>query len=111
MFLVFICAVKPFAQSPTGQGGKPANAFSFLTIIKLDEVSTKEDMLKVKDALRTFGYRVHSHKINFERKEVLIRMRQQISNEALVDAFKAAGYTAWFDPKAKILPEDAVYRK
>jgi len=107
LFLVFIYAAKPLAQAPAG---KPANPFSFLTIIKLNEVATKDDMLKVKDALRPFGYRVHSHKINFERKEVLIRMRQEIPNDQLVEAFKAAGYTAWFDPKAKIQPEDAAYR-
>jgi len=110
IFLVFICVVKPFAQSPGEPAGKPANSFSFLTIIKLDEVSSKDDMVKVKEVLRSFGYRVHSHKINFERKQVLIRMRQEISNAALVEAFKSAGYTAWYDPKEKIQPADAVYK-
>lgn len=110
LFLVFICAAKPFAQPPENPAGKPANPFAFLTIIKLNEVSSKEDMVKVKDVLRDFGYKVHSHKINFEKKEVLVRMRQQIPNEALVEAFKTAGYTAWYDPKEKIDPADAVYR-
>ena len=110
LFLVFICVTKPFAQPPDNHSGKQTNPFSFLTIIKLNEVSSKEDMDKVKEVLRTFGYRVHSHKINFEKKEVLVRMRQQIPNESLVEAFKTAGYTAWFDPKEKIDPADAVYR-
>ena len=109
--LVFICTVKPFAQPAEKPAEKKQNPFSFLTIIKLDEVASKDDMTKVKEILNTFGYRVHSHKINFERKQVLIRMRQQISNDALIDAFKAAGYNAWFDPKEKIQPQDAVYRK
>jgi hypothetical protein len=115
LFLVFICTEKPLAQpaeTPVEKhSGKQQNAFSFLTIIKLDEVASKEDMDKVKLVLNTFGYRVHSHKINFERKQVLIRMRQQIPNDALITAFKDAGYTAWYDPKEKIQPQDAVYRK
>jgi len=111
LFLVFICTVKPFAQPSEKPAGKQQNPFSFLTIIKLDEVSSKEDMDKVKSVLNTFGYRVHSHKINFERKEVLIRMRQQVPNDALIAAFKTAGYTAWYDPKEKIQPQDAAYRK
>jgi hypothetical protein len=108
-FVVFLCVAKPFAQSP-GQESRPVNPFSFLTIIKLDEVAAKEDMDKVKLVLRGFGYKVHSHKINFERKEVLVRMRQQVSNDSLVAAFKTAGYTAWYDPKAEIQPADALYR-
>jgi hypothetical protein len=108
--LVFICVLKSFAQLPEQKSEKPANAFSFLTIIKLDELSSKDDMVKVKEALRSFGYRVHSHKINFERKQVLIRMRQEIPTEALIEALKSAGYTAWFDPKEKIQPADAEYR-
>lgn len=108
--MVIICAAKPFAQPPEEPIARQENPFSFLTIIKLDEVAAKEDMDKVKDALRTFGYKVHSHKINFERKEVLIRMRQQIPNDSLISAFKNAGYHAWFDEKEKILPGDAVYK-
>jgi hypothetical protein len=112
LFLVVICTVKPFAQPAEKPVAKQQqNPFSFLTIIKLDEVASKEDMDKVKEVLNTFGYRVHSHKINFERKQVLIRMRQQIPNDALIAAFKNAGYTAWYDPKEKIQPQDAVYRK
>src|SRR6187402_1520029 len=95
IILVMICTVKPFAQPVEKPVGKQQNPFSFLTIIKLDEVSSKEDMEKVKSVLSTFGYRVHSHKINFERKQVLIRMRQQVPNDALIAAFKTAGYTAW----------------
>jgi len=110
LILVFICVAKPFAQPPDRPAGKQVNPFSFLTIIKVNEVSSKEDMDKVKGVLRTFGYRVHSHKINFEKKEVLVRMRQEISTDALVQAFKTAGYTAWYDPKEKINPADAVYR-
>lgn len=108
--LIFICVAKPFAQEPAGPVRKPVNPFSFLTIIKLNEVSTKEDMDKVKEVLRSFGYKVHSHKINFERKEVLIRMRQQVSNDSLIVAFKNAGYTAWHDDKEVIQPEDAAYK-
>ncbi|MCX6276343.1 MAG: hypothetical protein NTV09_14170 [Bacteroidetes bacterium] len=110
LFLVIICAAKPFAQPPEEPVARQVNPFSFLTIIKLDEVAAKEDMDKVKEVLRTFGYKVHSHKINFERKEVLIRMRQQVPNDSLISAFKNAGYHAWFDEKEKILPEDAVYK-
>ncbi len=110
IFLLFICAVKPFAQPPEEPIAKTQNPFSFLTIIKLNEVGAKEDMDKVKEVLRTFGYKVHSHKINFERKEVLIRLRQEVSNDSLIAAFKNAGYTAWHDEKEKIVSSDASYR-
>ena len=110
IFLTFICVAKPFAQPPDEPQRKQVNPFSFLTIIKLDEVATKEDMEKVKEVLRGFGYKVHSHKINFERKEVLIRMRQQVPNDSLISAFKSAGYTAWHDDKEVIQMSDAVYR-
>lgn len=110
LFLVFICMSKPFAQAPEQGTRKQVNPFSFLTIIKLDEVSNKEDMDKVKEVLRGFGYKVHSHKLNFERKEVLIRMRQQVPNDSLIAAFKSAGYTAWHDDKEVIQMSDAVYR-
>jgi len=109
LVLVFLCTAKPFAQSPGQQAGTQVNPFSFLTIIKLDEVGSKEDMDKVKEVLRGFGYKVHSHKINFERKEVLIRMRQMVSNDSLITAFKAAGYTAWHDDKEMIQVSDAAY--
>ena len=110
IFLVFFCAIKPFAQPPEASTAKTANPFSFMTIIKLNEVGNKEDMDKVKEVLRTFGYKVHSHKINFERKEVLIRMRQEVSNDSLISAFKNAGYTAWHDDKEKIVMSDAAYK-
>ena len=108
--LLFICIAKPFAQTPDDAVRKQVNPFSFLTIIKLDDIGSKEDMEKVKTVLREFGYKVHSHKINFERKEVLIRMRQQISNDSLITAFKSAGYKAWHDDKEVIQMSDAVYR-
>ncbi len=110
IFPVFICVENSFAQPPVEPIAKQVNPFSFLTIIKLDEVAAKEDMDKVKEVLRTFGYKVHSHKINFERREVLIRMRQQVSNDSLIAAFTNAGYHAWHDEKEMILPGDAVYR-
>ena len=110
LFLAFVCVAKPFAQAPEGTVRRQVNPFSFLTIIKLDEVATKEDMDKVKEVLRGFGYKVHSHKINFERKEVLIRMREQVSNDSLITAFKVAGYTAWHDEKEVIQMSDAVYK-
>jgi hypothetical protein len=109
-FLVFICIAKPFAQPPDEPQRKQVNPFSFLTIIKLNEVGSKEDMEKVKVVLRSFGYKVHSHKINFERKEVLIRLRQEVPNDSLITAFKAAGYTAWHDDKEVIQASDAAYR-
>src|SRR5262245_30142119 len=92
-----------FAQEEVQQHRPTANTFSAITIIKLDEVKSKEDMDKVKATLAQFGYKVHSFKINFERKEVLVRMRQKVSNEDLIAAFKNDGYTAWFDPKEAIL--------
>ncbi len=110
LFLAFISIAKPFAQAPEQGGRKQVNPFSFLTIIKLDEVATKTDMDKVKEVLNGFGYKVHSHKINFERKEVLIRMRQQVPTDSLIAAFKNAGYTAWHDDKEVIQMSDAVYR-
>lgn len=111
LFLLFTVTVKPFAQEPAQHvARRPASTVSFLTIIKLDEVGKKEDFEKVKAVLDGFGYKVHSHKINFERKEVLIRMRQQVSNDSLITAFKAAGYTAWHDDKEVIQMSDAVYR-
>ncbi|CAN5627021.1 hypothetical protein BH11BAC1_BH11BAC1_21820 [soil metagenome] len=110
LFLVFVSVTKPFAQAPDQPVRKQVNPFSFLTIIKLDEVANKADMDKVKEVLHGFGYKVHSHKINFERKEVLIRMRQQVANDSLIAAFKTAGYTAWHDDKEVIQVSDAVYR-
>lgn len=110
LLLLFVWLSKPFAQAPEQTIRKQVNPFSFLTIIKLDEVSSKEDMDKVKTVLNGFGYKVHSHKLNFERKEVLIRMRQQIPNDSLIAAFKSAGYTAWHDDKEAIQVNDAVYR-
>ena len=110
LFLAVLCVSKPFAQPAEEPVTRQVSPFSFLTIIKLDEVASKEDMDKVKEVLRTFGYKIHSHKINFERKQVLIRMREQVPNDTLIAAFKSAGYHAWFDEKEKILPADAVYR-
>ncbi|MEO8085648.1 MAG: hypothetical protein ABI763_02445 [Bacteroidota bacterium] len=110
LFLVFVSITKPFAQAPDEPARRQVNPFSFLTIIKLDEVANKADMDKVKEVLRGFGYKVHSHKINFERKEVLIRMRQQVPNDSLIAAFKTAGYTAWHDDKEVIQVSDALYR-
>ena len=110
ILLAFICIAKSFAQAPVQEVKKTTNPFSFITVIKLDEVAGKEDMDKVREVLRSFGYKVHSHKINFEHKEVIIRMRQQVSNDSLINAFKLAGYTAWHDEKETIRPGDAVYR-
>ncbi len=109
LIIVFICVSKPFAQVPDN-AYQQVNPFSFLTIIKLDEVANKEDMDKVKVVVHGFGYKVHSYKINFERKEVLIRMRQQIPNDSLITAFKTAGYTAWHDDKEVIQVSDAMYK-
>ena len=67
-------------------------------------------LFRSKEVLRVFGYKVHSHKINFERKEVLIRLRQQVPVDTLISAFHNAGYHAWFDEKEKAEPADAVYR-
>jgi len=100
-----------FAQEETQQRRPAGNTFSAITIIKVDGLKDKEDMDKVKNILAKFGYKVHSFKINFERKEVLIRMRQKVENEDLVAAFKSDGYKAWYDAKVAILQSDAVYRK
>ena len=114
LFALLIAAFVPFrsfAQEEQKPVPRKVSAFSVITIIKVDELKVKEDTDKVKEVLRAFGYKVHSFKINFEKKEVLIRLREFVSNDDLVTAFKTGGYTARYDKKAKVEAADAAYRK
>lgn len=102
---------RSLAQEQEKPVPRKVSAFSVITIIKVDELKVKEDTDKVKEVLRAFGYKVHSFKINFEKKEVLIRLREFVSNDDLITAFKTGGYTARYDKKAKVEAADAAYRK
>jgi len=103
VFIIFLMSKYGTAQTVQhAQRHASYVGVSAMVTVKANEVTSKEDIDKVKQALSTFGYKIFNFKINFEKKEVLVRCRKPVAPEEIVAALNKAGYTSSYNDRDQI---------